>query len=237
MKNFVIILAGGVGSRMNNSSTPKQFLCINNKPIIIYTLEHFQEHSEIDGIIISCLREWIPYMKKICNSFGLTKVINIVEGGSTGQLSIYNGLIAANKFAHERSIILIHDGVRPLITEKLITDNLKSVKKHGSSVTSAKAKETVISVNDDGIISVIPDREKSMIAKAPQGFWLEELLNIHRKAMGEKRIDFIDSCTLMNHYGKKLYIVDSPSENIKITTPDDISIVEALIKIKDSKSN
>ena len=147
--NIAVIFAGGVGSRMHSKSRPKQFLEMYNKPIIIHTLEHFENHSMIDAIVVVCIKEWIPYLKDLLYKYRIEKVRKVVPGGETGQLSIYNGLIAAKEISNvERSIVLIHDGVRPLINEKLIKNNIETVKKYGSAITTAKVKETILVVND-----------------------------------------------------------------------------------------
>ena len=143
--NIAVIFAGGVGSRMHSKERPKQFLEMYNKPIIIHTLEHFQNHSMIDAIIVVCIESWIPYLNDLLYKFRIEKVKKVVAGGKTGQLSIYNGLKAAKEVAcTEKAIVLIHDGVRPLITEKLITDNIEAVLKYGSAITTAKVKETIL---------------------------------------------------------------------------------------------
>ena len=140
--NIAVIFAGGAGVRMNTKSRPKQFLELNGKPIIIYTLELFDNHPQIDAIVVACLKEWIPFLKKMLKKFEINKVVSIVEGGDTGQASIYNGLEAAELFARkqdsaaaEPAIVLIHDGVRPLITEETITDNIQEVRRSGSCIT------------------------------------------------------------------------------------------------------
>ena len=126
--NIAVIFAGGVGRRMNTKSRPKQFLEYNGKPIIIYTLELFDNHPMIDGIVVSCVESWIPFLQKMLKKFEINKVMKIVPGGETGQDSIYNGLVAAKEFSKtENDVVLIHDGVRPLITEQTITDNIETV--------------------------------------------------------------------------------------------------------------
>src|SRR5690554_1232828 len=122
--NIAIIFAGGVGIRMNSKEKPKQFLQLHGKPIIIYTLEVFEHHPQIDGIIVACVPEWIMYLQKLLIKFHIKKVSAIVPGGETGQLSIFNGLAAAEKLFPDDSVVLIHDGVRPLINEQIITDNI-----------------------------------------------------------------------------------------------------------------
>jgi 2-C-methyl-D-erythritol 4-phosphate cytidylyltransferase len=233
--NIAVIFAGGVGQRMKTTNRPKQFLEMHKKPIIIYTLEIFEQHPEIDGIVVACVEDWIPYLEDLLDKFRITKVKKIVPGGTSGQMSIYNGLVAAKEVAgDEKSIVLIHDGVRPLINAKVISDNIESVKKNGSAVTSAIVKETIMVVKEDNSIDYVPDRAQSRVAKAPQSFWLDDILAMHHRAQKEGREDFIDSCTMMKHYGHNLFLIDGPYENIKITTPDDFYTMRALLDAQEN---
>lgn len=234
--NIGLIFAGGVGSRMHSKQKPKQFLEIYNKPIIIYTIEYFERHPMIDAIVVVCINEWIPYFEKLLYQYRIEKVKKVVRGGKTGQLSIYNGLLAAKKIScNEQSIVLIHDGVRPLINEQLITDNINSVHNNGSAITTATVKETILVVNDDAVsIDYVPSRKNSRVARAPQSFWLNEILEAHKKAMKEAIIDTIDSCTMMQNHGHNLYLVDGPNENIKITTPEDYYTMRAILEAKEN---
>ena len=232
--NIGVIFAGGVGKRMNSRVKPKQFINVYGKPIIIHTLEVFEEHEEIDGIVVACLKDWIPYLEELLEKFNIKKVKKIVPGGSSGQESIYNGLVAAEELAAgEKSVVLIHDGVRPLIYKRTISDNIVSVKEHGSAITSVTVKETVLVVSKDNSIDSVPKREDTRLARAPQSFYLDEIIGAHRKAMAENRYDFIDSCSMMQYYGKKLYLIEGPQENIKITTPDDFYTMRALLDAKE----
>lgn len=232
--NIAVIFAGGIGSRMKSKSKPKQFLLMHGKPIIIHTLEIFEAHDEIDAIVISCVEEWIPYLVELIQKYNIKKVKKVVHGGETGQLSIYNGLCTAEEVAGgQKSIVLIHDGVRPLINSKTISDNINSVKKNNSAITCVKVKETVMVVNDDDSIDYIPDRSHSRLARAPQSFWLDNIIGAHRKALEENKTNFIDSCTMMQYYGKKMFLIDGPEENIKITTPDDFYIMRAMLDAKE----
>ena len=134
---------------MKSVEKPKKFLELHNKPIIIHTIEHFENHPLIDAIVLVCVEEWIDYCKEILERYNIKKVKRIVAGGKTGQMSIYLGLKAANEFATEDSIVLIHDGVRPLINEQIITDNIDSVKKFGSAITTSKVTETILVVDEE----------------------------------------------------------------------------------------
>lgn len=233
--NIAVIFAGGVGTRMNTKDKPKQFLLVHGKPIIVHTIEMFEYHKEIDGIIVVCVSDWIEYMEEMKYRFRLDKIGKIVEGGETGQMSIYHGLKAAKEvYGEEDTIVLIHDGVRPLITEQLISENIASVKAHGSAITCAVAKETVALVSSENAIDEIVPRDRSRIAKAPQSFYLKEILELQERAIAEGYTNMIDSCTLMQYYGRKLYAVEGSSENIKITTPDDFYTFRAIYDAREN---
>lgn len=234
--NIAIIFAGGSGTRMNTKDRPKQFLLVHGKPIIVHTIEMFERHPNIDGIIVACIEEGISYMEEMKYRFRLDKIGKIVPGGATGQLSIYNGLIAAEEiYGINDNIVLIHDGVRPLINDQVITENIRSVKEFGSAITCSVAKETFVLVDDkDGVVE-IPSREHSRNAKAPQSFYLKDILELQNKAISEGYTNMIDSCTLMKHYGKKLAVINGPHENIKITTPDDFYMFRALYDARENQ--
>ena len=232
--NIAVIFAGGSGLRMHTKSRPKQFLDLNGKPIIIYTLELFDNHPQIDAIVVACIENWIPFLEKQHRKFEITKVINVFPGGETGQQSIYNALCAAENAGTDDSIVLIHDGVRPLITEQTITDNINKVKQSGSCITCIPATETLVVRQTDGSLE-IPSRADSLIARAPQSFFLKDIIAAHRRALAEGRNDFIDSCTMMSQYGYKLGTIIGPMENIKITTPTDFFVLRAMMKVHEDQ--
>lgn len=232
--NIAVIFAGGSGLRMHTKSRPKQFLDLNGKPIIIYTLELFDNHPQIDAIVVACIENWIPFLEKQLRKFEITKVIKVVPGGETGQQSIYNALCAAENAGTDDSIVLIHDGVRPLITEQTITDNINKVKQSGSCITCIPATETLVVRQTDDSLE-IPSRADSLIARAPQSFFLKDIIAAHRRALAEGRNDFIDSCTMMSQYGYKLGTIIGPMENIKITTPTDFFVLRAMMKVHEDQ--
>lgn len=233
--NIAVIFAGGTGQRMNTASKPKQFLELHGKPIIIYTLEYFQKHSQIDDIIVVCLSSWIDYCKDLLYKYHITKVLKVVPGGNSGQESIFNGLEAAHQISKDKkAIVLIHDGVRPLINESLITDCITAVKESGSAITVSPAIETILIKNPDGNIGNILKRSDCEMAKAPQCFYLKDIYKCHLKAQKEGKTDFIDSASLMQYYGYKLNAVEGPMENIKITTPSDFYIFRAIMDAREN---
>lgn len=234
MKNIAVIFAGGTGKRMQTVSKPKQFLELNGKPVIIYTLELFDNHPGIDGIVVVCLSDWIPYLRKQLKKFEINKVDCIVPGGNTSQESIYHGLMATRATYGNDCNVLIHDGVRPLITQKTITDNIEAVNRYGSCITCVPATETFIVNHKDGALEV-PSRADSLIARAPQTFRLPDILEAHEQARSTGKNDFIDSCTMMTHYGYKIHTIIGPNENIKITTPTDFFIFRAIVEVDENQ--
>lgn len=233
-KNIAVIFAGGTGKRMNTVSRPKQFLELNGKPVIIYTLELFDNHPEVDGIVVVCIREWIPFLQKQLQKFDITKVKTIVPGGETGHESIYKGLVAAAECYGEDALVLIHDGVRPLIKEQTITDNIHTAQEKGNCITCVPASETFVVKRGDDELE-IPNRADSLLARAPQTFVLRDVLAAHRLAQADGQLDFIDSCTMMSHYGYKLNTIMGPIENIKITTPTDFFIFRAIVEMHENQ--
>lgn len=234
--NIAVIFAGGVGTRMNAKDRPKQFLMVHGKPIIVHTIEQFQNHREIDAIIVVCVSDWIPYMEDMKYRYHLDKIGKIVPGGKTGQLSIYQGLMAAEEiYGIDNNIVLIHDGVRPLISKKIISQNIETVKEHGSCITCTPVKETVVLTNLDHSIQDVAARKNSRLARAPQSFYLKDVLNAEKKAINEGNDNMIDTCTLMRFYGISLYAIDDNSENIKITTPEDFYMFRAIYDAKENE--
>ena len=233
--NIALIFAGGIGKRMNTTGIPKQFLKLYGKEIIVYTLEIFENNQNIDGIVISCLKEKIEDLRKIIEKNNLKKVVSIVPGGNTGQESIYNGLKEIEKRYSKNDIVLIHDGVRPLINNDTINDNINLVKEKGNAITTTPAIETIIKLEDKkDVIKDIFNRSECYMARAPQSFFLGDILEKHRKAIKDKKNDFIDSASLMSYYGESLNILNGPVENIKITTPSDFYIFKAILDMKEN---
>lgn len=236
--NIAVIFAGGSGTRMNTVSRPKQFLELQGKPIIIYTLELFDTHPDIDAICVACIEPWIPFLEKQLRKFEINKVVEIVPGGATGQDSIYNGLCAAERYAEAQGCddvnVLIHDGVRPLITQQTISDNIRTVNEKGNCITCVPATETFVVRKPSGDLH-IPSRDDSSIARAPQSFRLKDIMAAHRKAIADGRHDYIDSCTMMSSMGHHINTIMGPMENIKITTPTDYFVFRAMVEVHENQ--
>jgi len=236
-KNIAVIFAGGVGKRMGNGQIPKQFLIVEEKPIMIHTLEYFENHEEIDAIYIACVSDWIKHLENLITEFRITKVAKIVEGGETAQDSIYNGLKAAREDNTGDSVALIHDGVRPFITGRLISDCIKSVKERGNAVTCTPCFETIIISEDDSKVGDVPLRKDTHSAQAPQAFRLDDIITAHEETRAENPTyeNVVDACTMLRLLGKDVYMVPGNIGNIKITKPEDVYILEGLLKYRKSE--
>lgn len=234
--NIALIFAGGTGQRMNTRTKPKQFLELNGKPIIVHTIGKFEDHPAIDAVAVVCVEDWIPYMKGLVEKYQLKKVRWVVPGGATGQQSIRKGLYALWKDEEipKDSLVLIHDGVRPLIDGDTIARNVERAKEKGNAITVTAASETVINVAGEDKVSAILDRSICKLARAPQTFRLEDIVGAHQRAAAEGLENMIDSAMLMSHYGFTLYTVEGPVENIKITTPSDFYIFRAIYEAQEN---
>lgn len=240
VKNMAIVFAGGTGSRMQ-ADLPKQFLKIYGKEIIIHTLEKFQYNDNIDLIYVGCIENYIPFLEELVQKYNITKIPSdgIIPGGTTGQDTIYRLLKKARENNPGDSICLIHDGVRPLITNKVINDNIDSVNKYGTGITSTRAFETPIISIDGIIIDTVLARNTVYTAQAPQSFRLDDIINAHeivRKTQsGYDNPKIVDSCSLMMECGKSVHLVDGNRGNIKVTTVEDYITLLGNLSIKDQE--
>ena len=221
MKNIALIFAGGVGSRMYGD-LPKQFLEVNGKPIIIQTLELFEANENIDEIYVACIEEYIETLEKMVKKFNVSKISKIFSGGISGQDSIYKGLSEIKK-ENENALVLLHDGVRPLVEQKTINNCISDAKKFGSAITVTPIFETPI-VSDDGeYVSSMPERARMYTAQAPQCFYLNDILSWHEREHGsvDPYFGVVDSCGLAFKNGVKPHLTLGNRGNIKVTTMED----------------
>ena len=230
-KNIAIIFAGGSGARMG-SGTPKQFLEVAGKPIIIHTLEIFDEHDMIDKIYIACKEEYIRHLRRLIEKNLIRKVAGIVPGGTTGQDSIYKALRLAYEENDGEDIVLIHDGVRPHITSAVISEDIECVKAHGSAVTCTPLFETPVISSDGKTIEDVPSRDQFFTAQAPQCFYLKDVIEAHEqmRAVNPEYKGIIDTCTLMKKLGHDVVMVQGNRGNVKVTTPEDLYIFHGLVQ-------
>ena len=232
-----VIFAGGSGVRMG-SSVPKQFLELAGKPVLAHTLLLFQNHTEVDEIRVVVQREYIDRTRLLCAEHGITKLTGIVEGGATAQDSIYNGLSSCRDAGiSDDAIVLLHDGVRPYITTEVISKNIASVREHGNGVTFTPCYETLVISKDGSSICDIPARRESFSAQAPQSFRLGDILDAHEKirAMSGGYEDLVDQATICWKLGIQIHLVPGNRGNIKITTPEDIVMLDALLRSRGGK--
>lgn len=235
MKNIAIIFAGGTGQRMG-AGMPKQFIEVFGKPIIIHTLDIFEECDSIDEIYIACKEEYIEKLYKLIKRFDITKVVSVVKGGTTGQDSIYNACFAA-KENNDDAVILIHDGVRPCIDSELISKNIDMAVKRGNAVTCTAMYETPIVSKKGDLVEETPPRSDYYTAQAPQTFYLSQVIKAHNEVRktnpGYEGI--VDTCTLMKSLGYTVNLLEGPRGNIKVTTPEDLYIFKALLDYKNTQ--
>lgn len=230
MKNIAVIFAGGVGQRMTNATKPKQFLEVNGKPILVYTMEKFQAQPAIDAIILVCVEDWIDYAKMLVRRYELTKVVAVIPGGSNGHQSRSIGLRKAKEM-FGNAVVLVHDGVRPLIDGKTIDKCIESVHQNGNAIVASPAIETVAMREQDENCKIVP-REKCAMLRAPQCFFLDEILELFDRAQADGYDDFIDCATMSQLYQKEIFTINGPAENIKITTPLDYFMFKGILEIQ-----
>lgn len=226
--NYAIVTAGGVGSRVN-ANCPKQFLTINDKPLIVYTLEKFQESSLIDEIVVPCLEGWQDKIKEYVIDYKLDKVKAIVMGGSSGQQSIYNGYMAIKDRCDDNTIILIHDGNRPNVSQLLIKDGIELCKKKGNAIAYIPCQEVVFLTNDFASSNKLIERKEIARTQTPHVFnkkTLEEAFDFAKK-YGYNEEPAI--CSLLQKLGMTCYLYKGDEKNLKITFSSDLDIFKALI--------
>lgn len=217
-----VIFAGGVGARMRSEDTPKQFIEVDGKPIIIRTLEVFEHHQEVDEIVVACLENWIPVLEGQIRQYGIKKVRAVVPGGKNGYGSIHNGLMEAAKTAKEEDIVLICDGVRPMITEKLVTDCIRETEKFENAVPVTPSIDSVLESFDGTSCKKSYERKNMFITQAPQGYTFRKILWAHEEAEKRGITNPTSSCELLLELGEEIHIFIGERANIKVTTPEDL---------------
>lgn len=229
--NIALLTAGGIGNRMGQD-IPKQFMCIDNKPVIIYTLQSFQDHPEIDAIAVVCIPGWEVVLQAYANQFNISKLKWIFAGDSTNQGSIYNGIIGLKDAQCDMdSIVLVHDGVRPLVSQQIITNNIATCKKYGYAVTGLICKEAIMEKVDDTVVGIDIPRERLIRTQTPHSYRLGTLLEMHAQAKENNIENTVASCTLFSILGvKNQYLVEGSELNgLKLTRPQDVEIFKAMI--------
>lgn len=233
MANLALIIAGGSGARMQQS-IPKQFLTVNEKPVIVYTLEAFQSHPEIDGIAIVCIEGWESVLWAYANQFNITKLKHVIPGGKNGQDSIRNGVFKLEKHYNSEDIVLIHDAIRPMVSAEIISDCIVTTKKYGCAITVIPCAEAMLQTVDGEISIGSYPRENLKRTQTPQAFPIGKICDLHREALNSGITNSVASCTLMIELGEQVYFSHGSEKNIKLTTVEDIDIFKALLMAKRS---
>ena len=234
MSNIALIIAGGSGSRMHQD-IPKQFITVNERPIIIYTLEAFENHPGIDHIAVVCLAEWETLLSAYARQFNITKLRHVITGGETGQESIRNGIFELEKHYSSGDLVLVHDAIRPLVSSEIISDCIRVAREHGNAVAAIPCAEAMIETENGTVSTGCYPRDGLKRTQTPQGFFLGDLCDMHRRASEAGITNSIASCTLAIEMGGKVFFSAGSEKNIKLTTLEDIDIFKALLMAKRSE--
>ena len=230
--NYALIIAGGSGNRMGQD-IPKQFMHVDNCPIIVHTMKCFQNHPDINGIAVVCLKGWETVLQSYANQFLIDKLKWIFPGGETGMESIHNGIYGLNEAGcGDEDLVLIHDAVRPLLSQDIISSNIAICKAYGYAITGIQCREAILE-SEDGFASTnsIP-RDKLIRTQTPQTFRLKNIIDVHEQAKLMNIENSVSSATLVAEVGNRtMHIVPGSEKNIKVTTVEDLEIIKALMHV------
>lgn len=230
--NIALIIAGGVGQRMGQD-IPKQFINVDNIPVIVYTMAAFQKHPEIDAIEIVCVDGWHEVLYAYAKQFGISKLENVVSGGKNGQDSIRNGLYdIAKRHNDDNDLVLIHDAIRPLLSEEIISDIIRVCKEHGNAITVIPCNAAMLKTYDGIQSETQVPRDNLKETQTPQTFFLKDIIAAHKEALEKGIVASVASCTMYIELGRKLYMCKGSEKNIKLTTVEDVEIFKALLNAK-----
>lgn len=230
---YAEILAGGKGTRMGNINTPKQYLALNNKPILIHTIEKFLLNSKFDKVIVVSPKEWINYTNDIIKKhIGYSDLLVVVEGGNDRTESIMNGIeyISETFGIREDDIIVTHDAVRPFLTHRIIEENIEYAKEYGAVDTVVNAVDTIIQSEDGEFISEIPRRDIMYQGQTPQSFKITKLVELYNMLTEQQKGILTDACKIFTYFGENVKIVRGEVFNLKITTPFDMKVAKAFLQ-------
>lgn len=229
--NVALIIAGGRGMRMGQE-IPKQFLTVNDKPVIAYTLEAFQKHPDIDAIAVVCVEGWESILAAYARQYGITKLRHIVPGGENGQASIRNGVFELEKHYAPEDLVLVHDAIRPMVSQDIISGCIATAREHGSAIVTIPCQEAMLETEDQVSTNSSYPRERLKRTQTPQGFPIGRLADAHRRALEKGITNSVASCTMMVELGETIYFCAGSEMNIKLTTPDDLEIFKALLSLR-----
>lgn len=226
--NIALIIAGGSGARMHQN-IPKQFLTVNERPVIVYTLEAFQKHVEIDAIAVVCIEGWEQVLWAYANQFNITKLKYVIPGGENGQGSIRNGVYELEKHFDKDDIVLIHDAIRPMVSAEIISDCIVKTKQYGCGIATIPCAEAMLQTEDGEVSTGSYPRNNLKRTQTPQGFSIGKICDLHRRALDAGITNSVASCTLMIEMGEQVYFSAGSEKNIKLTTVEDLDIFKALL--------
>lgn len=235
--NIALLTAGGVGNRMGQD-IPKQFMTIREKPVLVYTLEAFQRHDEIDAIAVVCLSGWEPVLQAYANQYRITKLKYIFKGGASNQDSIFNGITGLKQSGcSDEDIVMVHDGVRPLISHQIISDNLATCREFGYAVTGLVCKEVIMEIKDGKVLPIDTPRERLARTQTPHTYHLGDLIKAHEDARAKGIHDTVAPCDMIAKIGDHdQHLVQGSEKNgLKLTRPEDVDIFKSLIEIEEQK--
>ena len=234
MSNIALIIAGGSGARMGQD-IPKQFLTVNEKPVIAYTLEAFQNHPEIDAIAVVCIEGWEQVLTAYAKQFGITKLQHVIPGGENGQGSIRNGVYELEKHYAPEDLVLIHDAIRPMVSAEIISDNIRVARQKGNAITVIPCAEAMLQTEDGKASVGSYPRDRLKRTQTPQAFRIGDICDLHRRALEQGITNSVASCTLMIEMGHQVFFSVGSEKNIKLTTVEDLDIFKALLVAKRSE--
>ena len=230
--NIALIIAGGSGARMQQE-IPKQFLNVHDKPVVVYTMEAFEQHPDIDAIAVVCIEGWEPMLSAYARQFGISKLKHIAPGGHNGQSSIKSGLDALKNAGYTRDdIVLIHDAIRPMLALDIISNCLNTAKAHGTAIVTIPCAEAMMTTDDRQVSTGSYPRANLLRTQTPQGFKLGIIWDAHDKAKQMGIDNSVASCTLMIEIGEQVHFSPGSEKNVKLTTPEDIEVFKALLGAK-----
>ena len=233
MANVALLIAGGSGNRMHQD-IPKQFITVNERPVIVYTLEAFENQPEIDAIAVVCIQGWEQVLWAYAKQFNITKLKYVVPGGKNGQDSIRNGVFELEKHFDKDDLVLIHDAIRPMVSAEIISDNIRVAREFGNAITVIPCAEAMMQT-EDGVVSVGSyPRDRLTRTQTPQAVKTGDICDLHSRALEARITNSVAACTLKIEMGEQVYFSAGSEKNIKLTTVEDIDIFKALLAAKRS---
>ena len=229
--NVALILAGGTDPRFQ-ITVPKQFVNVFNRPIIVYTLETFQEHPDIDSIMVSCLDGWQEMVKAYAKQFNITKLKWVITGGEDGQASARNGILALKDECRADDIVIVHDSIRPFVSEEIITDSIRVCRVNGMGVAAMRSMDTIMRTSDGYTGTDSISRYAIVRIQTPQAYRMDRLLDVHKKALEMGITGEVDTNSVVARLGEKVYFSKGSDLNLKINTLEDVEMFKALYRMQ-----